>query len=123
MVGMLMLSGCSSTGLSGLFKKKPRTLVEVRGFRVQILATPTRTEADLAVEEVLNWWDGLSEAGKDGQADPLDVEIVWLQPYYRVRIGNFVEDGEAQRMLRVLEPQYPEAFIVPDNVWVLSTSR
>ena len=67
-----------------------------------------------------SWWRDLSASQRpDYLGDRiLDVDIVWQQPYYRVRAGAFATREEAQRALSVVEHTFPDAFIVPSVVTI-----
>jgi len=77
----------------------------IPGFRIQVLFTPEIHEATQI-------------------RDSLDVSVpeewtyvVFDTPYYKVRIGNFIERYEAQALLRrIISMGYSEAWIVPDNI-------
>ena len=120
----------------------------VNGFRIQILSTADRDEADRMVERTLAWWRArqdtqreimeeeaaslpepapptaeadTSEMAPDGTAEEdeeLTVDLVYIQPYWRVRIGDFVEREEAARFRREIGDRFPGAFIVPDRITV-----
>lgn len=38
------------------------------------------------------------------------------RPYFKVRIGDFISQGAANRMLRTVRETYPGAFVVPEEV-------
>lgn len=93
------------------------------GFRIQILATQNRAEADQAAAEAVAWWQRLQANGA------LDKLYPWLEseppiyqdfraPFYRVRLGNFAVRAHAERMLPVVEDRYASAFIAPDRIVV-----
>jgi len=44
---------------------------------------------------------------------------VYIQPYYRVRVGNFKTRAEAEHALSILNDRYTDAFIVPDTVIII----
>ena len=116
----------------------------VRGYRIQILSTADREEADKMVGRALAWWrarqDALqnveeedlgefpepaqptteadtSQVAPEGEEDDeLTVDLVYIQPYWRVRIGDFVEREEAARFREEIEGRFPGAFIVPDMI-------
>lgn len=101
--------------------------VQVDGFRVQLLSTVEKQEADQMFNTLRAWWQDY-RTDVDSTTAPLDlldawgqtppVEIIFRQPYYRVRAGNFVQRQRAEEALRLLVTQYPDAFIVPDQVTI-----
>ena len=92
----------------------------VQGFRIQIVTTADRAEADRHVAQAIDWWEGLAPSSRPpylGDGD-LAVDVKWRQPYYRVHLGAFATQAEAERALRAVARQFPEAFIVPETVTV-----
>ena len=93
------------------------------GFRIQVYSSQNRQEADQKVEEVMAWWRqlrderDLSEAYPGHPQEP-PVYLVFRQPYYRVRVGNFLSREEARRFMDLVERRFPEAFVLPDQVLV-----
>lgn len=89
-----------------------------RGFRIQVLSTLDKDEAVEREQALKAWWAGRAPearpAGLGGEQ--LSVYVHYRQPYYRVRVGNFASRDAAEGALRVLGANYPEAFIVPDDV-------
>ncbi|MXZ03958.1 MAG: SPOR domain-containing protein [Rhodothermaceae bacterium] len=96
---------------------------EQPGFRIQIVSTLSKQEADQAVEDALAWW-------RDFEEDPSLYELYprsepeppvyqdFRAPYYRVRIGNFITRANAERLLEVVKDNYASSFIAPDQVVV-----
>lgn len=93
------------------------------GFRIQVYSSQNRDEADAKVEEVMDWWRQQQASGDLQEAYPGNpteppVYLVFRQPYYRVRVGNFLSREEAQRFIDLVERRFPKAFILPDKVRV-----
>ncbi len=91
------------------------------GFRVEILSTLNKQEADQVVEDALAWWrDFVEDNSLHALYPQIESEPPVYQdfraPYYRVRIGNFINRDDAERLLEVIEKSYPSAFIAPDMV-------
>ncbi|MFW5955155.1 MAG: SPOR domain-containing protein [Rhodothermales bacterium] len=88
----------------------------VQGYRVQILSSVEKSEALEIEEEAKRWW---RQEGRRGvMPEELPVYVVYRQPYYRVRIGNFTSRDDAQRALSAFESRFPGSFIVPDQVTI-----
>lgn len=118
----------------------PRLLMESRadsgivrvvdGFRIQIFQTLNRAEAISMEENIRNWWpnrpaepDSVLVADSLGLIpslpDRLGIYNLYKQPYYRVRIGDFVDRGIVERVHSLILRSYPRSLIVPDRVNVV----
>ena len=42
--------------------------------------------------------------------------LIFQQPYYKVRVGDFRTKMEAERFLHQIEFEYPQAFVVMDEI-------
>ncbi|MBL7815788.1 MAG: SPOR domain-containing protein [Saprospiraceae bacterium] len=76
----------------------------IDGFRIQLMATTDRRKVD----QVMSAFSARYQ----------DVPITWSQqqPYYRVRIGAFVNRDGAAKYLQNIKKDYPDAYIVTDKV-------
>lgn len=89
-----------------------------RGYRIQLVFAREKETADQSVQEVLQWWRN-QQASRPN--DPLfrgdlPVHNIYQQPYYRVRIGDFANRADAESLLRLVQGDYPRAFIVVDTI-------
>ncbi len=96
---------------------------ERSGFRIQILATLDKQEADQAFEDALVWWQGFKESASFSESytqaeDEPPVYQDFKAPYYFVRVGNFTSRDEAEHFLRVIPREYDRAFVVQGVVRV-----
>jgi cell division septation protein DedD len=80
---------------------KPAT---VSGFRVQVYSGNNRAQAIQIRTEVLEKYPDFA------------AYLIYKQPTFRVRVGDFRSRAAAQELLRELKPLYPVSFIVPDEV-------
>lgn len=71
----------------------------VRGFRVQIFTTESKSVADSIAQEARKKLD-------------MEVYNIFMSPYYRVRIGNCVTHQEAEELKSEVISRGFEAFIV-----------
>ena len=91
----------------------------VQGYRVQIYSTLDKSTALQQEEGAKSWWRANGDSAPPGLfSDELTVNVVYIQPYYRVRLGNFTSRASAERARAFLAQRYPDAFIVPDTVTV-----
>ena len=89
---------------------------QVEGHRVQIFSTASRETADRVRGEALAWWQ--TARTQSGAPAEMEIAVVYLQPYYRVRMGAFADRDDADEALEMVRTRYPEAFLVPDLVTV-----
>lgn len=87
---------------------KPKGKVEseiVNGFRIQILMTKEISEANSTKSQLTEMFPELG------------IHIIFESPYYKIRIGDFLDRETATRFLpNVIERGYKNAWIVPDKI-------
>jgi hypothetical protein len=90
---------------------------EVQGFRVQVHSSLDKNAAVNVEEDAREWLSAGSSPAPPGlsSGEP-PIYVVYMQPYYRVRVGNFASRQGAERARQYLSQRFPEAFIVPDSV-------
>ena len=80
------------------------TQIIVEGFRVQVLATRTRDNADQ-----------LRKTLADGYAE--EIYIVFEAPNYKVRMGNFFDRKQAEKFRQILVKKgYTSAWIIRTRI-------
>lgn len=114
----LMLAMAACAGPRQTARRLPPPPETMRGFQVQIFTTENKSSAEEMVTEALNWWASLDEDQKRilYGSTTMPVEVKWLQPYYRVRMGHFRSREEARGLLNRAVGQFPAAFVVPDTI-------
>lgn len=105
------------TGRAGSDVRRTRT---VQGFRIQVHASLERDAALQLEEDVKQWWNTLpaEERPIDYAPATLPVEMRFVTPYYRVRVGAFETRAAAEAFLGFLGGMYPDAFLVLDTITV-----
>ena len=84
--------------------KTDMTQIIVEGFRVQVLATRTRENADQ-----------LRQTLAEGYAE--EIYIVFEAPNYKVRMGNFIDRRRAESLRQTLvKSGYPSAWIIRTRI-------
>ena len=84
--------------------KTDMTQIIVEGFRVQVLATRTRENADQ-----------LRQTLAEGYAE--EIYIVFEAPNYKVRMGNFIDRRQAESLRQTLvKSGYPSAWIIRTRI-------
>ena len=80
------------------------------GFRVQILSTRNVAEADSTRNQFRLW-----ATSKFGNYTP-EAYVLFRQPYYRVRVGDFQNRERAISFSRLIKNRFPEAWVVHDRI-------
>jgi hypothetical protein len=97
------------------------SMVVRSGYRIQIFSGESKSNADDRLQQALTWWE---EQGQDMEgaasvfSGSLPVRMVYNAPYYKVRVGDFVDRKVAQKSLKIIRKRFPDAWIVPDQVEV-----
>lgn len=85
-------------------KKANATKMSMTGFRIQIYFGSERAKAtEIRADFTKNFPDIASY-------------LIYQQPYFKIRVGDFKTRIEASGFLKKLEDHYTTAFIVPDEV-------
>lgn len=82
------------------------------GFRIQILSTEDMTDAD---EISLRYYDWADNRDLPFTRAP-EAYVLFRQPYYRVRVGDFRNRADAIEFLELLRPRFPGSWIVLDTI-------
>ena len=83
---------------------RDRSQIIIEGFRVQVLATSSRENADRLRDELS------IEYGKD-------IYIVFEAPNYKVRIGNFIDRRQAENSrLELIKKGYLSSWIIRTRI-------
>jgi hypothetical protein len=76
----------------------------ISGFRIQVFFSSSRNE----VQEKKSKFSHLFPEYKS--------YIIYQQPYYKLRVGNFEDRQKAQRFIYKLNEYFPNSFIIPDDI-------
>lgn len=80
------------------------------GFRVQLLSTRSVAEADSTQDNFRAWAEEHIE-GYNPEA-----YVLFRQPYYKVRVGDFRDQQKANQFSRLLKNEFPNAWVVHDSI-------
>jgi len=75
-----------------------------QGYRVQIYSGTSSEEANRARDRSYSLFPDITP------------HIVYVQPNFRVRVGDFIDRLEAQRVFVALQAEFPRALIVPERI-------
>jgi hypothetical protein len=84
-----------------------RKVGEINGYRIQIAAY-SGVNSKSQAESVRNTFNNLFPYTKS--------YLVYNEPYFKVRVGNYYTRLEAYKDLETIRLTYPSAYIVPDKV-------
>ncbi len=91
----------------------------IQGYRIQVYSTLDKSTALQQEEDVKAWFRDNGDMAPPGLfSNELAVNVVYIQPYYRVRLGNFTSRDAAERARKFVTQRYSDAFIVPDTVTI-----
>lgn len=109
----LLAASCSGPGTT----PSPRETEPQRTYRIQVHMTSDQAEAEQVAEQVRTWWQQLPDDERPAAlaGSSLDPEVVWEQPYYRVRIGSFPSRSNAEPALSAVRAEFSDAFLVPEQ--------
>lgn len=92
-------------------KKANATKMSMTGFRIQIYFGSERAKAtEIRADFTKNFPEIASY-------------LIYQQPYFKIRVGDFKTRIEASGFLKKLEDHYTTAFIVPDEVKLPSSEQ
>jgi hypothetical protein len=80
---------------------------QIRGWRVEIFFESGNFSKRLAME---------ARAAFVEKYSGIPSYLIFQQPYYKVRVGDFHTKMEAEKLLRTIERDYPNAFVVFDEI-------
>ena len=90
-------------------------------YHVQLKLTEDKDRAEAILSRGLRWWNRQSASSRpplveEGASSSTAVSIKWKTPFYRVRIGPFATEQQAETVLEEARSAFPDAFVAPDRV-------
>lgn len=79
----------------------------IEGWRIEIFFEAGNYSKKLATE---------AKAGFVEQYPEVPSYLIFQQPYYKVRVGDYRTKMEAEKFLNEIEMGYPQAFVVMDEI-------
>lgn len=81
-----------------------KTINGIQGYRIQIFFGSERKAASDAKSKFM-------------QLNPdYEVYLIYQQPYFKVRVGDFRTKLEAQALFKKVLPEFERVFIIPDKI-------
>ena len=116
--GAALLGGCSGSSPSA---DPSAPDAETRVYHVQLQLTEDKDQAEAILSRGLQWWSRQPSSSRpplvqEASSSDGAVSIKWKAPLYRVRIGPFATEQQAQTVLQKAHSAFPEAFVAPDRV-------
>lgn len=84
--------------------EKSKKTDKIPGYRIQIISSNSKVD-------VMNERDKVVKQFKTAKD-----YVVYDQPYYKLRMGDFKTRLEAVKFLEEISPSYPSAFLVKDEI-------
>ena len=81
-----------------------------QGYRVQLLSTQVRMEAEVMLENYTIW------LASQRFSHPPKGYVQFKAPFFRVHIGDFYERNDALQLVKRLKNQFPDAWVVADTI-------
>lgn len=93
--------------LMHMFIGKNESHPEIKGFRIEVFFEAGNYSKQKAQE---------AKSGFVEKYPEVPSYLLFHQPYYKVRVGDFRTKMEAEAFLKEIERDYPNAFVVPDEI-------
>ena len=87
------------------FRNAANTTAELTGFRIQIFSG-NNVGAQQARSQFMTAYP------------TLDVYTLYDRPLFKVRVGNYLSENEAEKFCKELKIKFPSAFVVPETVQI-----
>lgn len=79
-----------------------REKAAIPGYRIQVIASPSRTTVNNAKARFYNYFPDI------------DRYVIWQQPNYKLRVGNYRTRLDAYKDLQNIRRKFEDAFIITD---------
>lgn len=94
---------------------------DARVYHVQLQLTDDKDHAAAVLGRAQKWWQEQPPSAypslvKEAPSADRPVTIVWKAPFYRVRLGPFATEEEAETVLDAARPAFSDAFVVPERI-------
>jgi hypothetical protein len=84
--------------------EKSKKTDKIPGYRIQIISSNSKSEVIVLRDKVAKEFKNTKDY------------VIYDQPYYKLRMGDFKTRLEAIKFLEAISPSYPSAFLVKDDI-------
>ncbi len=93
---------------------------DARHYHVQLRLTEEKARATETLGRATRWWREQSPADRPplvqkARSSETPVTIAWKAPFYRVRLGPFATEPQAEAVLDAARSAFPDAFVAPSR--------
>lgn len=94
---------------------------EGRVYHVQLQLTDDKQQAAAVLGRAQRWWQEQPPSKhpslvEDVPSSDPPVTMVWKAPFYRVRLGPFATEEQAETVLDAARQTFSEAFVAPERI-------
>ncbi len=118
LLGAALIGACSGPGS---VPDTTESETPARVYHVQLQLTEDKDRAAAILDRGLQWWNQQPPPQRPplvrgAEASDSPVTIMWRAPFYRVRIGPFATEQQAEQVLETARSAFPDAFVAPERV-------
>lgn len=116
-----LLVGLSCSGPSSDTQAPSQTETPDRLYHVQLDMMKDKAVANQRLAEAISWVEKHPSVSAptpvESEERSIDspVRIVWRAPFYRVRLGPYRSQSEAEEVLLAVRSAFPDAFVAPER--------
>lgn len=120
-IGVEVVHSVPESIMNSTAGREARSVRSVQGFRIQIHSSLDKNGAVEKEEFARDWWRSIpaEERPVPSFGAELPTYLRYVEPYYRVRVGNFESRASAEAALTELQRMFPGAFIAIDTVTIV----
>lgn len=90
-------------------------------YHVQLQLTDDKDQAAAVLGRAQQWWQEEPPSNHpslvdDAPSSDPPVTIVWKAPFYRVRLGPFATEEQAETVLDAARQRFSDAFVAPARI-------
>ena len=120
-IGVEIVHSVPESLMNSTAGRDARSVRTIQGFRIQIHSSLDKSAAVEKEEFAREWWRSIPEDERPVPffGSELPTYLRYVEPYYRVRVGDFEHRGDAETALEFIRTMFPGAFIAIDTVTIV----